>query len=99
MRSKVNQGLLVANIIGAVIYVLWASHSWVIPRERGLHAATGEPFVWALYVLPVWASFSAVDLIWGVLIVARRQWRNGLEWLLSACIWFIAVLSDFAHHG
>jgi hypothetical protein len=49
--------LLVLNFIGAVVYVVRASNGWVIPRERelGLHSVTGEPYIWALSVLPVCA--------------------------------------------
>ena len=40
--------LLTANVVGAVIYVVAASHGgWVIPQERaaGVHSVTGEPIV------------------------------------------------------
>jgi hypothetical protein len=59
---------------------------------------TGEPFIWALGVLPIWALFSLLNLIWGGIIAARRQWRHSLEWLISAGVWLIAVLIDFAYH-
>jgi hypothetical protein len=98
MPPKVNLALLLANLVGAIIYVFVASHSWAIPQEHGLHPTTGEPFVWALYVLPIWALFSTLDLIWGVVIASRKQWRNGRFWLAAACIWVIAVTIDFAHH-
>ena len=92
--------LLVANFIGAVVYVAAASHGWVIQQERevGLHAVTGEPYVWAGSVLPVCAVFFVLNLTWGAFIVVRRQWQSGLFWPLLLPIWLVAIASDFAHH-
>jgi len=92
--------LLAANFIGAVIYVVAASQGWVIPQERevGLHAVTGEPYVWTGYVLPVCAVFFVLNLSWGAYILARKQWRTGILWLSTIPIWLIAVAIDFAHH-
>ena len=98
MSPKVNVVLLFANIVGAVIYVSLASNSWAIPQERGLNATTGEPFVWALYVVPIWVLFSSLDLIWGAIIAVRRQWRSGRLWLIATCVWLVAAVFDFAHH-
>ena len=90
--------LLVLNAIGAIAYVFWASPSWAIPEERGLHSTTGEPFIWFLGTLPVVAIFFVLNLAWGALIVARRHWRSGRFWLLAALCWLVAVSVDFAHH-
>lgn len=98
MRPKVNLGLVVLNVVGAVVYLIAASHSWAIPQERHLQSTTGEPFLWALYVLPIWGFFCLVDLTWGAIIVARRQWSGGRLWMVTALIWFTAVAIDFAHH-
>jgi hypothetical protein len=98
MPSTVNLILLVANVIGAVIYVIVAGHGWAIPQERGLDAPTGEPFVWALYVMPIWPLFGVANLIWGAVILFRKRWRSGRLWLAAACIWLVAVTVDLAHH-
>ena len=92
--------LLVLNFIGAVVYVVRASNGWVIPRERelGLHSVTGEPYVWALFVFPICAVFFVLNLTWGAFILARKQWRSGIFWLLTIPIWLAAVVIDFAHH-
>lgn len=92
--------LLVLNFIGAVVYVARASNGWVIPRERelGLHSVTGEPYIWALSVLPVCAVFLVLNLTWGAFILARKRWHSGIFWLLSIPIWLAAVVIDFAHH-
>jgi hypothetical protein len=98
MPSKINVTLFVANVVGALIYVYASSHGWAIPQEHGLQTTTGEPFVWALYVLPIWALFCSLDLIWGAIIAVRRQWHSGRLWLSAACIWLIAAAIDFTHH-
>ena len=95
-----SMALLTANVVGAVIYVLVASHGWVIPQERaaGLHSVTGEPFVWALYVLPICIVFLVLNVTWGAFILVRKQWRTGLLWLSTQPIWLVAIAIDFAHH-
>ncbi len=92
--------LLTANIVGAVVYVVAASHGWVIPQERaaGLHSVTGEPFIWALYILPICVVFFVLNVTWGAFILARKQWRTGVLWLSTIPIWLVAVAIDFAHH-
>jgi hypothetical protein len=90
--------LLALNLVGAVVYVCLASRSWAIPRERGLHSETAEPFIWFLSVAPIVAIFFVVNVIWGALILVRRQWPRGYFWLLTAFIWLLAVVIDFAHH-
>lgn len=90
--------VLASNLIGSIIYVRRASLSWAIPQEKGLHSQTGEPFVWAAGVIPIFAIFFLVNVGWGVLILVRRQWRSGYLWLLTAFIWLLAVVIDFAHH-
>ena len=92
--------LLVLNFIGAVIYVIAASHGWVIPQEReaGLHSVTGEPYIWAGYVFPIYAVFLILNLTWGAFILARKRWQSGIFWLLTIPIWLAAVVIDFGHH-
>jgi hypothetical protein len=90
--------LIALNLVGAIVYVCLASRSWAIPQERGLHSETGEPFVWALSVMPIFAIFFVVNVGWGAFIVVRRQWRRGYLWLLTVLIWLVAAAIDFAHH-
>jgi len=95
---RVSLALFIVNVIGTIIYVVAASHSWAIPQERGLHSTTGEPFIWALFVVPILAAFTVLNLLWGAYICFSRRWRNGYFWLMSAGVWLIAVWIDFAHH-
>jgi hypothetical protein len=90
--------LLALNLIGAIIYLRRSSLSWAIPQEKGLHSQTGEPFVWAAAAIPIFAIFFAVNAIWGGIILVRRRWPSGYLWLLTALIWLLAVVIDFAHH-
>jgi hypothetical protein len=85
-------------MIGAFGYVARASLSWTIPQEQGLDSATGEPFIWAMAVLPILAVFLLLNLTWGTLILGYRKWRSGRLWLLAVLIWPAAIAIDFVHH-
>jgi hypothetical protein len=87
--------LLALNFIGAIIYVFASSHGW---RQPEVDSVTGEPFIWAIYVFPIWALFLLLNLVWGAFVVARRQWRSGIWWLTTIPIWLVAMAIDFAHH-
>ncbi len=92
--------LLVANVIGAILYVFAASRgAWAIPAERaaGIYTTTGEPFVWFLSILPIVAIFLVINVAW-VVILARRRWNGGRFCLLAAIVWLAAIVIDFAHH-
>ena len=101
MPSKVNLGLVIANVLGITAYLyLTSRYAWAIPQERehGVHTVTGEPFIWAGIVVPIWATFALINLIWGVTIVVKERWRIALLWLAVVCMWLVAVVIDFAHH-
>jgi hypothetical protein len=57
--------LIAFNFVGAIVYVCLASRAWTIPRERGLHSATAEPFIWFLSVAPIVAIFFVVNVYLG----------------------------------
>lgn len=88
--------LVLTNLIGAVIYLFASSHGWVDPRTPDV--VTGEPFIWAMAVFPIWGFFILLNLTWGTFVVVRKQWRSGRVWLLTIPIWAVAAAIDFAHH-
>jgi hypothetical protein len=96
--DRLNPVLLAANVVGAIIYVLVASRSWAIPQERGLQSTTGEPFTWAIAVVPIFVVFILVNVSWGAYICLKRRGRSRYFWLLSAILWLVAICVDFAHH-
>jgi hypothetical protein len=98
--TKMNLAFFVANALGTIIYVMASSLGWTIAQERelGLHSITGEPFIWVTAVFPIWALFFFVNLIWGVIIVRRRQWRAVRLMLAATGIWLVGVVVDFCHH-
>ncbi len=97
---KVSALILLVNVLGCAIYLLGAQYSWVIPEEEanGIHSLTGEPFVSAAFVLPVWTIFLVINLGWAATIVARKLWLDARIWLTTLFIWVLAVIIDFAHH-
>jgi hypothetical protein len=93
--------LLLLNVVGSIFYVVAASRGgWAIPEERaaGIQTTTGEPFIWFLSILPIVATFFVINVTWGAVILARRQYKVGPFWLLAAVVWLGAVVIDFAHH-
>ncbi len=93
--------LFLLNLVGSIFYVVAASRGgWAIPEERAaeIHTTTGEPFIWFFSILPIVATFFVINVAWGAVILARRQRKGGLFWLLAAVIWLGAVVIDFAHH-
>jgi len=97
---RLSVALFIVNVIGAVVYVRAASPSWAIPQERalGVYSVTGQPYVWAVAVLPIFAGFSLLNSLWGTYICVRRKWRSGYFWLATTVIWVVAVGFDFEHH-
>jgi len=85
-------------VIGAIAYVIAASPSWAFPQEHGLNATTGEPFIWALFAVPILTAFALLNLTWGAYICFKKRWQSSYFWLMAAAVWFIAVWIDFAHH-
>jgi hypothetical protein len=93
--------LLIGNFFGAILYVFAASRGgWAIPAERaaGIYVTTAEPMIWAMHILPIVAIFLLINLAWAIKIAKGRDWSAGRLWLLSAALWVVAVVIDFAHH-
>ena len=92
---------MVANVLGIIVFLsLTSRYTWAIPQERqaGLYAVTGEPFIWAGIVVPMWGTFALINLIWAVTIIAQKRWRNAPLWSAVVCTWLVAVVVDNAHH-
>jgi hypothetical protein len=98
LKQPTNVILVFINVAGALLYVWRASFSWAIPQEKGLSPTTGEPFIWALAVLPVFAVALLINMSWGVIFLRRRQWSGVRLWLFVAAIWLAAIAIDFTHH-
>jgi hypothetical protein len=88
---------MLANVVGIAIYLVLASRGWRIPREHGMVPVTGEPFVWVL-ALPVLGVFFVGDVVWGVMLLYRKERNGRLWWVLIAITWLVAIGVDFSHH-
>lgn len=93
-------GMLAANLAGVMLYLRAASLSWAIPAERaaGITSVTGEPFIWALGVLPIWGVFVVADLAWAVLRRRHAKPSNLVVALAVVGIWVAAFAVDFSRH-
>jgi hypothetical protein len=98
LKQQLNLLILIVNAAVASLYVWRSSLGWVIPEEKGLNSTTAEPFIWAFAVFPVLAIALLINLIWGVIIFRRHQWRSGRTWLCIGVVWLVAIAMDFAHH-
>jgi hypothetical protein len=96
--QRVGVALFIFNLAGAVVYLVRASLGWRNPAEHGMIPVSGEPFVWFAAILPVLVVYPLLNLVWGAFIVFRRRRQSGRWWLLTATIWFCAVVIDFVHH-
>jgi hypothetical protein len=100
-QEQVSIAPLIMNVVGIACYLFMASRGgWKIPEEQaqGINVTTGEPFIWAIGVFPIYALFFLMDLSWAVFILIKRNWKNGRLWLVNLFFWFVAVWIDFAHH-
>lgn len=88
---------MVANAVGAALYLWLASLGWRIPQEHGMVPVTGEPFIWAAS-LPVLGVFLLANIVWGGLLLRNRDARRGVWWFVIGGLWLIAICVDFAHH-
>lgn len=95
---------LAANIVGACIFLLLASRSWVGPELANTPGASGgDAFVWFFTAVPIlllFVLFNIAVFVWAG-IARHRQHQWPLSWLswLSVAIWLSAVFVDNAHHG
>lgn len=95
--KRLNLMFLFFNAVGIALYLTVASRGWRIPEEHEAIPVTGEPFVWAL-ALPVLGAAILANVVWGGLLLHRRQPRRGLWWLVASGLWLIAIWIDFGHH-
>jgi hypothetical protein len=96
-RNRLNIAVASANLIGVIAYVALASLSWVNQAECSL-GLLGEPYVWAFGAARVLTFFVLLNLVWGVGMLARAQWRNAPLYACAWLVWIIAITIDFAHH-
>jgi hypothetical protein len=97
--QRQNVMLVVANVVGIVVFLWLGSWTWWPAEERrlGIYSITAEPFIWAISALPVLAICFLLNVSWGIVILSRRQCNSGRNWLLVAMIWFTALAIDIAH--
>ncbi len=101
LGPRTTAALVGANALGIALYLWGAAHAWAIPAERaaGITVITGEPFIWAGFVLPVLTVFGVVDALWAFrALVPLPRLRDARVGLVVAAAWAVAIAFDFAHH-
>jgi len=88
---------MTTNVVGIVFYLWLASRGWRLPQEHRAVPVSGEPFVWAL-ALPILGVFLLIDIVWGGLLLRRRERKRWLWWFIIGGLWLIALCVDFVHH-
>ena len=94
---------LLINVIGAGAFLFHASRFWADPTLQSISGAgAGDPIVWALDALPIFAFFLFANALLGLgsLIV---RWKRGTwpvnRWYLAVLpIWGVALWIDNSHH-
>jgi hypothetical protein len=94
---------LVANSVGALLFLLLASLWWTEQELRGIPGASGgAPILWALTAVPVLLAFGFANLCalaWACIGRLRRgRWPMAWYALASIPIWVIVVVIDNAQH-
>jgi hypothetical protein len=81
---------LIANAVGAAVYVWLSSWTWLEPELRGQDVArAGDAMVWAMTALPVLVGFALADLVW--LIRRVRTGQSCQPMLLAALLWVVIL--------
>ncbi len=97
------------NIIGVIVYLLFATQGWIEPELADVPGAIGGgAIVWGLTALPTLLAFIVIDVLWlifeCVAYLTRKTWRLGLAFFVIPAVvvplvWAIAVHIDYSHHG
>ncbi len=98
---KANVLMLVLNLVGVTSYLCFvAVFIWLSPKERamGVDYYAGDSVVWFMFVVPVFAIYLILNCIWAGFIIAYRYSKGRLYWRLTALVWIVAVIIDYAHH-
>jgi hypothetical protein len=97
MTKRMTALLVVINMLGIALYLLFASRGWRDPTESDLIPTTGEPYVWASS-LPFLGLAVLTDVAWGVMVVVKPQLGGRRLYVLCIFFLFAAIVVDFAHH-
>ena len=95
LSKRSNIMLVTVNAVAICLFMLTAVDTWPIAGEEGLNSTTAEPFIWALTTLPVLLIALIVNVLWGAMVLVRRQWSSARVWSIVVCFWFLVVVVDF----
>ena len=94
---------IVANTVGAAIFLYRVSMSWIDPATYIPGTNGAAPFIWFAYAYPFFVAFGLAHLIAGpialVILVRRKQSGWLVALMCTAAIWTCALWFDGIHHG
>ena len=95
---------LCANVIGMVLFLHFATKTWIEPELANEPGASGGEFmVWGLSALPIFLLFMLAHFAFG--LAAHRQFQTRGSWrgetlvCFTLLCWIGVFLYDNAHHG
>lgn len=103
--------MLIANLLGAAIFLWVASKSWIEPQLQDYPGASGgSASVWFFSAMPVFLVFALLDfvvLMWAIFRTVQYSRLTDVWWLLSELwwlwvsmpIWWTAFVLDNSRHG
>ena len=92
---------LAVNFAGMGAYLWLAASLWTRPGEEGEPGGPGDAFFWLFFLVPILASYLAINAVALVAILRRlatsRKRSSALVlWLITSVLWAEVVAYD--HH-
>ena len=95
---------LVANAVGAVLFLYLASKTWIEPELRNIPGASvGNTISWSLTALLVALLFLLINFTWLVRIILRavrdKAYLSLVVVSFVGVVWIATAYFDNLHHG
>jgi len=91
--------LSAVNVIGAALYLRFASFAWRDPQEKalGIPLAGGDVMIWGLTAFPILVFFALMAVVWGIWLIRKRDTRQTRFWTSTMAMWIVVLWFDSVH--